>query len=80
MEAELAGIKQDYQEYLTQKLGEEVAVAVAVSPGVLPSHPYPSGWKDFFVKFFTTHPVLLALMVGCGLQMFQQFGGINTVM
>jgi SP family myo-inositol transporter-like MFS transporter 13 len=37
-------------------------------------------WWQVVVKLFTTRSVRLALVVGCGLQMFQQFGGINTVM
>lgn len=38
------------------------------------------GCSTFIKRFFTSKSVLLALMVGCGLQMFQQLGGINTVM
>ncbi|XP_005112683.2 proton myo-inositol cotransporter [Aplysia californica] len=32
------------------------------------------------VRMLSTPPVRRALVVGCGLQLFQQFGGINTVM
>ena len=39
-----------------------------------------SGRLDFVKRFCTSRTVLLALLVGCGLQLFQQFGGINTVM
>ena len=35
---------------------------------------------EFLKCFATSRPVLLALLVGCGLQLFQQFSGINTVM
>jgi SP family myo-inositol transporter-like MFS transporter 13 len=38
------------------------------------------GCKSFVVKFVTSRSLLLALSIGCGLQMFQQLCGINTVM
>lgn len=40
----------------------------------------PVGCMELVRKFLTSRSVLLALFVGCGLQMFQQLGGINTVM
>ena len=40
----------------------------------------PVGCMELVKKFMTSRSVLLALFVGCGLQMFQQLGGINTVM
>ena len=38
------------------------------------------GTFDLLKRFVTSRTVVLALIVGCGLQMFQQLGGINTVM
>ena len=38
------------------------------------------GFVNMIRRFLTTKTVLIALVVGCGLQLFQQFGGINTVM
>jgi SP family myo-inositol transporter-like MFS transporter 13 len=38
------------------------------------------GVFQFAKKLFTTRTVVLALIVGCGLQMFQQLSGINTIM
>ena len=40
----------------------------------------PAGSWDLVKKFMGSRAVRLALLVGCGLQFFQQFGGINTVM
>eukprot|EP00731_Ephydatia_muelleri_P012140 Em0006g1034a len=31
-------------------------------------------------KFFTSYPIMMALLVGCSLQMFQQLCGINTIL
>ena len=50
------------------------------SHSLLHLSPLKSAWWQVVVKLFTTRSVRLALVVGCGLQMFQQFGGINTVM
>ncbi len=41
---------------------------------------YFVGFVHTMIRILTTRTVLLALLVGCGLQLFQQFGGINTVM
>ena len=43
-------------------------------------HSVCTGFRHFVRRLFTERTVLLALVVGCGLQMFQQLSGINTVM
>jgi len=40
----------------------------------------PAGTWELVKKFMGSRAVWLALLVGGGLQFFQQFGGINTVM
>lgn len=45
---------------------------------IIPYHS--SAGLDLLKKFVTSRTVIFALIAGCGLQMFQQLGGINTVM
>ena len=60
-------------------LGTRLILLSGLVFGFLSSCVY-LGRLELVKRFCTSRTVLLALLVGCGLQLFQQFGGINTVM
>ena len=42
--------------------------------------PATKGFRQLVKKFFSSRPIMMALLIGCSFQMFQQLCGINTIM
>ena len=57
-----------------------MVILLALASLYKPLFLFQTGQKATLIRMLKTQPVRKALILGCGMQMFAQLSGINTVM